>query len=61
MKSYHEGQKDISMKELVMDENSILNLIDEEKKKGWEKIYENVENRYKESEALIPTLFAKEK
>ena len=61
MASYHYTQKDISMKELVMDENSILNLIDEERKKGWEKIYEKVEDSYKKSEALIPTLFAKEK
>ena len=59
---YHQvQQKDISMKELIMDENSILNLIDEEQKKGWEKIYQKVEEDYTEAEKLIPTRFAEER
>lgn len=60
--AYHQAhQKDISMKELIMDENAILNLIDEEKKAGWEKIYQNVENAYAKAEKLIPTRFAEER
>lgn len=49
------------MKELIMDENAILNLIDDERKAGWEKIYQNVENAYAEAEKLIPTRFAEER
>lgn len=60
--AYHQAhQKDISMKELIMDENAILNLIDEERKAGWEKIYQKVENDYAKAEKLIPTRFAEER
>lgn len=60
--AYHQAhQKDISMKKLITDENAILNLIDEEGKAGWEKIYQNVENAYAEAEKLIPTRFAEER
>ena len=60
--AYHKAhQKDISMKELITDENAILNLIDEEGKAGWEKIYQDVENAYAEAEQLIPTRFAEER
>lgn len=61
MYHFHQKKADISMKELIPEENSILNIIDDKKKAGWKEIYKKLEEDYEDADSLIPTKFAFEK
>ena len=60
MHHYHQTQQDISMKEMFITENEMLDVIDREKEDGYKRIYQKFEQAYADAEDFIPTRFAEE-